>query len=58
MNKKIDQHDIDAEREGMALKHSHRLKSMDFGKRLKPKRYDDGIPVNTGEKHRAINRSH
>jgi len=51
--RKLDQFDIDAEREGQALKRAYRGVCPDFDKRLKKSYFVDGYRFNNGEKHRA-----
>jgi len=57
-NKQFDDIDRQAEQEAKSMARAYKSRTMDFGKQLKRVYYVDGFKFNTGEKHRAINRSH
>lgn len=58
MNKKIDNIDIQAAQEGIAVGKAFRPKTQGFGKRLKKTYRLDGDVFLTGQKHRAIGRNY
>jgi len=51
-NRQLDRFDRAAERESAAIKKAYHPHTTDFGCRLRPKYYIDGVPHLTGQKHR------
>ena len=57
-NKQFDGIDRQAEKEAESMSRAYKSRTQNFGCTLKRAYYVDGFKFNTGERHRAINRSH